>query len=94
MLLRTLENQNGAAPSIDQLAHDVFASLVFFQDTYNMRVERILVGGLLDAETVGSTLEAQTGVGVQDLVASRHSEFSRPNFPVSALAGVAGALLG
>jgi hypothetical protein len=94
MLLRTLENQSGAVPSFDQLAHDVFSSLVFFQDTYNMRVDRILVGGLLDAETVGATLEEQTGVAVQDLVRSSYSSSTQPNFPVSALAGVAGALLG
>jgi type IV pilus assembly protein PilM len=94
MLLRTLENQSGAAPSFEQLAHDVFSSLVFFQDTYNMKVERILVGGLLDAEIVGSTLEEQTGVEVQDLVRSSYSASTQPNFPVSALAGVAGALLG
>jgi type IV pilus assembly protein PilM len=94
MLLRTLENQSGAAPSFDQLCHDVFSSLVFFQDTYNMRVEHILVGGLLDAETIGNTVEEQTGVPVQDLVRSSYSESTQPNFPVSALAGVVGALLG
>jgi type IV pilus assembly protein PilM len=94
MLLRTLENQSGAAPSFDQLCHDVFSSLVFFQDTYNMRVERILVGGLLDAEAIGDTVEEQTGVAVQDLVRSSYSASTQPNFPVSALAGVAGALLG
>lgn len=94
MLFRTLENQGGPAVSAEQLVPDVHASLVFFQDTYNTRVERILVGGLTDAETVGSTLEAQTGVRVQDLVAPQHLGSGRPNFPASALAGVVGALLG
>jgi len=93
MLFRTLESQGGAV-SAEQLVPDVHASLVFFQDTYNMRVDRILVGGMIDAETVGSTLESQTGVGVQNLVAASHLGATRPNFPASTLAGVVGALLG
>jgi type IV pilus assembly protein PilM len=94
MLFRTLENQGGPAVSAEQMVPDVHASLVFFQDTYNMRVDRILVGGLIDAESVGSTLESQTGVRVQDLVSPQHLGSTRPNFPASALAGVIGALLG
>jgi len=94
LLFRTLENPGGVPPTADQLVPDVHASLVFFQDTYNMRVDRILVGGLIDAEQVGSILEAQTEIPVKDLVASRHLAGSRPNFPASSLAGVVGALLG
>src|SRR4051812_32133413 len=94
MLFRTLESQGGLAVSAEQLVPDVHASLVFFQDTYSMRVDRILVGGMIDAETVGSTLETQTGVRVQNLVAASHLGATRPNFPVSTLAGVVGALLG
>src|SRR4051812_37332876 len=70
LLFRTLENPSEGAPKAEQLAEDVHASLVFFQDTYNMRVDRILLGGTLDVKGIGATLEAQTGVGVQDLVSS------------------------
>jgi type IV pilus assembly protein PilM len=94
LLFRTLENTGGVAPTAEQLVHDVHASLVFFQDTYNMRVDRILVGGLIDAETVGSTLEAQAEIPVKNLVSERHFAAARPNFPASSLAGVVGALLG
>jgi type IV pilus assembly protein PilM len=94
MLFRTLENQGGAVPTAEQLAHDVHASLVFFEDTYNLRIQRILVGGLIEADTIGATLETQTGVRVQNLVATHHLGSTRPNFPPSALAGVVGALLG
>lgn len=94
LLFRTLENPADGPPKADQLAEDVHASLVFFEDTYNMRVDHILLGGSLDAGSIGSTLEAQTGVRVQDLVASRHLGPAQPNFPASALAGVVGALLG
>jgi type IV pilus assembly protein PilM len=94
LLFRTLENPGGTPPTGDQLVPDVHASLVFFQDTYNMRVSRILVGGLIDAEQTGTTLEAHTEVQVQDLVAASHLAAAKPNFPASALAGVVGALLG
>jgi type IV pilus assembly protein PilM len=94
LLFRTLENAGGISPTGDQLVPDVHASLVFFQDTYNMRVDRILVGGLIDAEQMGAMLEAHTEVPVQDLVAANHLAAARPNFPASALAGVVGALLG
>lgn len=94
LLFRTLENSGGVPPTADQLVPDVHASLVFFQDSYNMRVDRILVGGLIDASQVGSILETQTEVPVQDLVAARHVASARPNFPASSLAGVVGALLG
>jgi type IV pilus assembly protein PilM len=94
LLFRTLENPSAGPPKAEQLAEDVHSSMVFFEDTYNMKVSRILVGGSLEAENIGSTLESQTGVRVQDLVASRHLGAARPNFPASALAGVVGALLG
>ncbi len=94
MLFRTLENQGGTLPTFEQLAQDVHASLVFFQDTYNMAVTRILVGGLIDADSVSATLEAQTGIRVENLVSSQYAGSNRPNLPVSFLAGVVGALLG
>jgi len=94
LLFRTLENSDGIAPTGDQLVQDVHASLVFFEDTYNMRVDRILVGGAIDAEQVGSTLEGETEVLVQDLVSARHFPSVKPNFPAASLAGVVGALLG
>jgi type IV pilus assembly protein PilM len=94
LLFRTLENPGGVLPTAEHLVLDVHASLVFFEDTYNMRVNRILVGGLIDAAQMGATLEAHTEVPVQDLVAARYLAAAKPNFPASALAGVVGALLG
>jgi type IV pilus assembly protein PilM len=94
LLFRTLENSGGVPPTADQLVPDVHASLVFFQDSYNMRVDRILVGGSIDAEQVRPVLESQTEVRVEELVASRHMSSARNNFPASSLAGVVGALLG
>jgi type IV pilus assembly protein PilM len=94
LLFRTLENTGGVVPTPDQLVPDVHASLVFFQDTYNMQVQRILVGGVLQAEQVGETLQAQTDIPVSNLVARHHIGAAQPNFPASTLAGVVGALFG
>jgi type IV pilus assembly protein PilM len=94
LLFRTLENPGGVPPTAEVLVPDVHASLVFFQDSYNMRVDRILVGGSIDAEQVGSELESQTEVRVQDLVSPQRVVSGRTNFPASSLAGVVGALLG
>ncbi len=94
LLFRTLENPGAIPPTADQLVPDVHASLVFFQDKYNMRVDRILVGGLIEAEAVERELQGQIEIPVKDLVSDRHVASARPNFPASSLAGVVGALLG
>lgn len=94
LLFRTLENANASTPNAGQLLPDVHASLAFFEDSYNMRVDRILVGGLIDAEQVGPTLQTETAVPVQNLVAARHVGSAPSNFPASTMAGVLGALLG
>lgn len=88
LLLRTLENTNTAVPTGTQLVEDVYPSMVFFQDTYNMKVESILVGGLLDAEHSGEALQAHTGVQVRDLVSATVDS----SIPASMMAGVVGAL--
>lgn len=94
LLFRILENTGGMAPGVDQLADDVHASMVFFEDTYQTRPGRVLLGGLLDADALGAELQDHVGTRVQPLVASSTIGSVRPNFPASALAGVTGALLG
>ncbi len=92
LLVRTLEN---ASAGIDpqRLAEEVYPSLVFFQDTYGKRVERILVGGVVGVEQVGPALLEQTGIHAQELVAAAQVG-STGSVPRSLLAGVVGALLG
>ena len=89
LLVRTLENTNGLLPSASQLVEDVFPSLVFFQDTYNMRVENILIGGAMGAEEAGDTLQSQTGIPVRNLVSATLGSAATPG---SVMAGVVGAL--
>ncbi len=45
-LFRTLENARGVTITGEQLAEEVYPSVVFFQDTYHLNIERIYVAGL------------------------------------------------
>ncbi|HEX4783129.1 MAG TPA: hypothetical protein VH350_02240, partial [Candidatus Sulfotelmatobacter sp.] len=42
-LFRTLENTRGVTITGEQLAEEVYPSVVFFQDTYHLNIERIFV---------------------------------------------------
>jgi len=91
-LLRTLENASGPAVSGAQIAADVYPSVVFYEDTYGAKVERVLVSGLPSMADITSALEAQVGLRVQSLVTSQHLEGREGSTPASLLAGVLGAL--
>ena len=45
-LFRTLENTRGVTITGEQLAEEVYPSVVFFQDTYHLNIEQIYVAGL------------------------------------------------
>src|SRR5512146_703820 len=88
LLFRTLENARGLNITGEQLAEDVYPSVVFFQDTYKLDVERVFVAGVRDAEVALQSLQAQTGVEVQELAgAAPGTGIAGPG---SQLAGVSG----
>ena len=90
-LFRTLENSRGVTVTGDQLAEDVYPSVVFFQDTYHLNIEKIFVAGISDA---APALRAQTGAEVQELVsASQLGVSSGGSVPRWRMAGVVGALI-
>ena len=91
LLFRTLENARGLNVTGEQLAEDVYPSVVFFQDTYKLDVERVFVAGLRNGEAALQGLQAQTGVAVQELAGA--GQLSGPGSSASQLAGVTGALL-
>ena len=91
LLFRTLENAHGTAISGDRLAEEVYPSVVFFQDTYHMNIERIYVAGLPDLAAAAPALRAQTNAEVQDLVGGAQMPASRA-IPRWQAAGVVGAL--
>ena len=93
-LFRTLENARGVTITGEQLAEEVYPSVVFFQDTYHLNIERIYVAGLSEAGGAAPALQAQTGAEVQELVAaSQLGKSSGTAVPRWRMAGVAGALL-
>lgn len=69
-LFRTLENTRGIAISGEQLAEEVYPSVVFFQDTYHLNIEQIYVAGLPESGGAVTALKEQTGAQVQELVSS------------------------
>jgi type IV pilus assembly protein PilM len=92
-LFRTLENTRGVTITGDQLAEEVYPSVVFFQDTYHLNIERIFVAGLSDTTTAAPALKAQTGADVQELVSSSQLGTSTGTVPRWRMAGVVGALI-
>ena len=93
-LFRTLENARGVTITGEQLAEEVYPSVVFFQDTYHLNIERIYVAGLPESGGAAPALRAQTGAEVQELVASSQLG-TTANGPVPRwrMAGVVGALV-
>ncbi len=93
LLFRTLENTRGVTISGEQLAEDVYPSVVFFQDTYSTNIEQIFVSGISDVAGATPALHAQTGAQVRDLVAASQLGLGGGSIPKWRMAGVVGALL-
>ena len=93
-LFRTLENPRGVTITGEQLAEEVYPSVVFFQDTYHLNIERIYVAGMPESGATSAALRAQTGAEVQELVASAQLGVSAAGaVPRWRMAGVVGALI-
>ncbi len=93
-LFRTLENMRGVTITGDQLAEDIYPSVVFFQDTYHLNIEKIFVAGISDIAGAAPALRTQTGAEVQDLVSSSQLGVSTGgSVPRWRMAGVVGALI-
>ena len=93
-LFRTLENTRGVTITGEQLAEEVYPSVVFFQDTYHLNIERIYVSGISESGGAAPALKAQTGAEVQELVASSQLGASAGGpVPRWRMAGVVGALI-
>jgi type IV pilus assembly protein PilM len=93
-LFRTLENSRGITISGEQLAEEVYPSIVFFQDTYHLNIEQIFVAGLPESGGAAPALKAATGADVQELVSSSQLGASSGGpVPRWRMAGVVGALV-
>jgi type IV pilus assembly protein PilM len=93
LLFRTLENARGVTISGEQLAEDVYPSVVFFQDTYATNIEAVYVAGISDIAGAAPALRAQTGAEVRELVEASQLGLGGGSIPKWRMAGVVGALL-
>ncbi|PYX82108.1 MAG: hypothetical protein DMG70_16505 [Acidobacteria bacterium] len=94
LLFRTLENTRGVTITGEQLAEEVYPSVVFFQDTYHLNIERIFVAGLPESGGAAQALRAQTGAEVEELVGeSQLGSSAGGSVPRYRMAGIVGALI-
>lgn len=94
-LFRTIEEASGPDLSAERLCESIHPSLAFYEDTYTVKVGRILLGGMASAERLGASLQAQTGARVEDLVDTDAAGTAlQGSLPASQLAAVVGALVG
>jgi type IV pilus assembly protein PilM len=93
LLFRTLENARGVTISGEQLAEDVYPSVVFFQDTYSTNIEEVYVAGISDIAGATPALNSQTGAEVKELVRASQLGLGGGSIPKWRMAGVVGALL-
>jgi type IV pilus assembly protein PilM len=92
MLFRTLENPEGTTITGERLAEEVYPSVVFFQDTYSLNIDRIYVAGLPDLASAATALRTQTGAEVEELIGDSLAGKAGNSIPKWQIAGVAGAL--
>ena len=71
-------------------------SIVFFEDTFAARIEKIYVGGVAPLEELGPLLHQQTGAEVLELAPelTPQQNLSGETVPSTTMAGIVGALLG
>ena len=93
LLFRTLENVRGVTITGEQLAEEVYPSVVFFQDTYNLNIERVYVAGLAEAGVAAPALKSQSGAQVEELVTASQIGSTTGSVPRWRMAGVVGALI-
>jgi type IV pilus assembly protein PilM len=63
-----LEGVGNTALTAAHLADDIYPSLVYFQDTYGLQVEHLLVSGVPDLKELAPALEEHTGMRVRELI--------------------------
>jgi hypothetical protein len=88
-MLDVVANRTGVA-----IADEVYPSIVFFEDHYSAKIERILLASTSNVDELSQALQEQTGLRPEMLVAGAYvgESLSGDGLPVSALAGVAGVL--
>lgn len=75
-------------------ANEVYPSIVFFEDNYSAKIERIFLSSTFNVDELKQALQEQTGLRVEILDPGVYvgESLSGDGLPASALAGVAGVL--
>jgi type IV pilus assembly protein PilM len=93
LLSRTLENVRGVTITGDQLSEEIYPSVVFFQDTYNLNIERVYIAGVPEAGIAATALKSISGAVVEELVTNSQIGSTTGTVPRWRMAGVVGALI-
>jgi len=93
LLFRTLENVRGVTITGDQLAEEVYPSVVFFQDTYKLNIERVYVAGLPEAGSAAPALKTSPARTLRIWWRRRRLAPPRARCRGWRMAGVVGALI-
>jgi type IV pilus assembly protein PilM len=88
-MLDVVQNRTGAA-----IADEVYPSIVFFEDNYSAKIERILLAATSNVDELRQALQEQTTIKPEMLEGGVYvgESLSGDGLPTSALAGVAGVL--
>lgn len=92
LLYRSLDNA-GTAVTGESLVDDVNTSLVYFEDRYNVGVDRILVTGVHSVQDLQRALNGSSEILVEELISTAMAGAAAGSVPRTALAGVVGALI-
>ncbi len=92
LLIRILDRRPGQRPEGAQIADDAYPSLVFFEDAYGTKIQKILASGVASFDELNSALEPASGIGAQELVEDRWLDASCKS-QRSLLGAVGGALV-
>ncbi|ABF40579.1 hypothetical protein Acid345_1577 [Candidatus Koribacter versatilis Ellin345] len=89
-LYRTLDH---GSPDVEpaSLAHDIYPSVVFFQDTYGVPIEKIYVSGANNFAAVAPHLAQETAAEIEELDNPVFAGLNPGTLPKSMLAGVLGS---
>ena len=74
------------------IADEVYPSIVFFEDNYSAKIDRILLAVSEKEEELKTALQEQTGVRAEKFGTDIGESLSGDGLPASSYAGVAGAL--
>jgi len=70
VLVRLLDNVSGAHTENGKLGDAIYSSLMFFQDTYGAKVQKVLISGAAPSAALTSEIAELAGIRPQELAAA------------------------